>query len=284
MEHPWVIGVCQMRVENDRTANLLKAEHMIQTAVDQGADLVILPEIFHAPYETSRFKDYAESFPGPSTQMLSRAAEHHRICLVGGSIIEQGPDGQLYNTSYIFGDRGQLLGRHRKVHLFDVEVPGAITFRESEVLTPGNDLTVINCHGVLVSVMICYDIRFPEWSRAAALEGATLLVVPGAFNLTSGPAFWELMLRTRAVDNQVYVASASPARNDSAAYQAWGHSMVVSPWGRILVEAGAQEQVITAVYDPSYVEKARREMPLLHHRRDDLYQLRYPPPIREKKN
>lgn len=143
------------------------------------------------------------------------------------------------------------------------------------MITPGNDITIVDYHGFRMSVMVCYDIRFPEWSRAAALEGANLLVVPGAFNLSSGPSFWELMMRTRAVDNQVYVAAASPARNLSASYHAWGHSMVVDPWGQIMAEAGTGEEVITAAYDPDYLHKVRLEMPLNRHRRRDLYQLQY---------
>lgn len=268
-----VIGVCQLQVVEDKFANLHKAEQMIQQAADKGANLVILPEVFHAPYEPAGFTNYAESFPGPSTEMLSRAAARHKICLVGGSIIELGTGGKLYNTSYTFGPDGELLGKHRKVHLFDVE--GAINFKESDVITPGNDLTIIDYQGFRFAVMICYDIRFPEWSRLAALEGAKLVVVPGAFNMSSGPSFWELMMRTRAIDNQVYVAAASPARNLSSSYHAWGHSMIVNPWGTILAEADSSEEIITAVYDPDYIEKVRQQMPLLKHRRQDLYQLNY---------
>jgi omega-amidase len=273
MQQPIVIGICQMQVEDDKSLNLRKAEQMVQIAAEQGANLVVLPEVFHAPYEPAGFKYYAETFPGPSTEMLSRAAARYNICLVGGSIIETDTAGRLFNTSYVFGGNGELLGKHRKVHLFDVD--GVITFKESEVITPGNDLTLIDYQGLRFGVMICYDIRFPEWSRAAALEGAQLVVVPGAFNMSSGPSFWELIMRTRAVDNQVYIAAASPARNLTASYHAWGHSMVVDPWGKILTEADNEEEVITAAFDPTYMEKVRRDMPLLKHRRGDLYELKY---------
>jgi omega-amidase len=273
MQQSIVIGICQMQVQTDKSVNLHKAEKMVQQAADKVANLVILPEVFHAPYETAGFRHYAETFPGPSTEMLSRAAASHNICLVGGSIIELDTEGKIYNSSYTFGPSGELLGKHRKVHLFDVD--GVITFKESDVITPGHDLTIVEYQGFRFGVMICYDIRFPEWSRALALEGAKLLVVPGAFNMSSGPSFWELMMRTRAIDNQVYVAAASPARNLSSSYHAWGHSMIVDPWGKILVEAGTGEEVITAAFDPVYMEKVRREMPLLKHRRCDLYELKY---------
>lgn len=273
------IGICQMQVEEDKLVNLHKAEQMIHQAAEKGANLVILPEVFHAPYEPDGFINYAETFPGPSTEMLSRAASSHKICLVGGSIIESGTGGKLYNSSYIFGPDGELLGKHRKVHLFDVE--GVINFKESDVITPGNDLTIIDYNGFRFAVMICYDIRFPEWSRLAALEGAELLVIPGAFNMSSGPSFWELMMRTRAVDNQVYVAAASPARNLNSSYHAWGHSMIVNPWGTIMAEAGISEEIITADYEPDYLTKVRREMPLLKHRRRDLYQINYNPVVKD---
>lgn len=276
---PIVIGICQMQVVEDKLTNLRKAEQMVQQAAAQGADLVILPEVFHAPYEPAGFINYAETFPGPSTEMLSQAAARHNICLVGGSILELDGEGKLYNTSYIFGSDGELLGKHRKVHLFDVE--GEINFTESAVIAPGNDLTLVDYQGFRFAVMICYDIRFPEWSRAAALEGAELLVVPGAFNMSSGPSFWELMMRTRALDNQVYVAAASPARNLNSSYHAWGHSMIVNPWGTILAEAGSSEEIITAVFDPAYLKKVRQEMPLLKHRRRDLYQLNYSPAVKK---
>ena len=126
--------------------------------------------------------------------------------------------------------------------------------------------------------MICYDCRFPELSRAAALEGAELLVIPAAFNTTTGPAHWKLLMRCRAVDNQLFVVAASPARNPSASYQAWGHSLVVDPWGDILQEAGSGEEIIHARLDFSRLEQVRQELPLLRQRRKDLYRLDYKAP------
>ena len=237
--------------------------------------MVVLPEVFNSPYQTELFFDYAEPYPGPTTRLLSSLAAEHKVLLVGGSIIEKDGDGKLYNSSFIFDEKGQLLGRHRKVHLFDINLPGKITFRESDTLNSGDSITVIRHQGLCFSLMICYDFRFPELARAAVLEGAQLMVVPASFPITTGEAHWDLLMRSRAVDNQCFVIAAAPARNPESSYQAWGHSMVVDPWGRIMAEAGEEEGIIYAELDFEQVEQIRQQLPLLEHRRQDLYQLNY---------
>lgn len=273
--HNIKVGVIQMSITANKNINLKKAETMIIKACQQGAQLVVLPEVFNSPYQTNLFPDYAEPYPGPTTRLLSHLAAEQKVLLVGGSIIEQDNNGRLYNSSFVFDERGQLLGRHRKVHLFDINLPGKVVFRESDILEPGNDITVIQHQGLCFSVMICYDFRFPELARAAVLEGAKLLVVPAAFTATTGQDHWDLLMRSRAVDNQCFVVAASPARNPESSYQAWGHSMVVDPWGRIIAEAGEAENVIYAELDFAQLEEIRQQLPLLQHRRSDLYQLNY---------
>ncbi len=269
------VGVIQMSVSDDKETNLKKAHSMIKKACRQGAQMVVLPEVFNSPYQTELFPEYAEPYPGPTTRLLSSLAAEHEVLLVGGSIIEKDGEGKLYNSSFVFDEKGQLLGRHRKVHLFDINIPGKITFRESDTLNSGDSITVIRHQGLCFSLMICYDFRFPELARAAVLEGAKLLVVPAAFTVTTGEAHWELLMRSRAVDNQCFVIAASPARNPESSYQAWGHSMVVDPWGRIMAEAGEEEGIIYAELDFEQVEQIRQQLPLLEHRRQDLYQLNY---------
>jgi hypothetical protein len=158
------------------------------------------------------------------------------------------------------------------------DMPGRITFRESDFLSPGHNITLIEYHGIKIGILICYDIRFPELSRALALAGADLIIVPAAFNHASGPLFWELVLRSRAVDQQLFVAAVSPAPNPQASYQAWGHSLVVDPWGRIIAQAGQEEGILWAELDFSLNEQIRREIPLYKHRRRDLYELSYKKP------
>ncbi|KAM5275226.1 omega-amidase NIT2 isoform 4-T4 [Hipposideros larvatus] len=185
-------------------------------------------ECFNSPYGTNYFPEYAEKIPGESTQKLSEVAKECSIYLIGGSIPEEDA-GKLYNTCAVFGPDGTLLVKHRKLHLFDIDVPGKITFQESKTLSPGDSFSTFETPYCRVGLGICYDIRFAELAQIYAQRGCQLLVYPGAFNLTTGPAHWELLQRGRAVDNQVYVATASPARDEKASYVAWGHSTVVNP-------------------------------------------------------
>ena len=264
------LAVCQMKIGDDKNKNLSVAEDMIKESSGLGAQMVVLPEVFNAPYQSALFPDYAESFPGITTEFLARSAALHKIYLIGGSIIEK-EDGRLYNSSFIYGPTGDLLGRHRKIHLFDVEIENGITFHESDTLSPGNSVSVFNSTPLPIGVMICFDIRFPELARRYVLEGAQMLVVPAAFNTTTGPAHWEILMRTRAVDNQCYVIAASPARNPASNYQAWGHSMIVDPWGKILAEAGICQEIILADVSFDLIRQIRTQMPLLKQRRPELY-------------
>jgi omega-amidase len=146
----------------------------------------------------------ADKTVSPSYHHLSTLSSSHKIHLVAGSIPELDTETKkLYNTSLIFSPTGSLLGKHRKVHLFDIDIPGKITFRESEVLSAGNELTLVDTPFGKIGVAICYDVRFPELAMIAARKGAFLLLYPGAFNMTTGPLHWELLARARAVDNQV---------------------------------------------------------------------------------
>lgn len=265
------LAICQMQVTNSKQDNLAKAGEMISSAANKGAQILVLPEMFNAPYQTDQIAEYAESHPGLSTSFLSDLARKNKIFLVGGSIPEKDPEGRIYNSSFIFDEEGTVIGQHRKIHLFDIDIPGQIYFKESQVFTAGDKLQLISYHGLIVAVVICYDIRFPELARMAALQGAHILIIPAAFNHMTGPAHWELLMRTRAVDNQLFVVAASPALNPEAIYQAWGHSMVVDPWGKVISEGDSDEDTIYADLDLTMINKVRRELPLLKHRRTDIY-------------
>jgi predicted amidohydrolase len=162
----------------------------------------------------------------------------------------------------------------KKAHLFDVELKEGLVFRESDVLSRGDGITVVDTGFGRIGVAICYDIRFPEVARIMALQGAKVMVVPAAFNMITGPAHWEVTLRTRALDNQLYVAGAAPARDEQASYVAYGHSMLVDPWGRVVESLDEKEGIIIAEIDQDRLEQVRNELPLLKHRRTDLYEIR----------
>lgn len=161
----------------------------------------------------------------------------------------------------------------RKTHLFDIDIPGGQRFKESDTLTAGSALTVVDTRFGRLGVGICYDLRFPELAQLCRQRGAQLLVYPGAFNMTTGPAHWELLLRARALDNLLFVAACSPARDESAGYVAWGHSLAVGPWGNVLVDAGSQEGIAYAELDLGQIEAQRTAIPIMSQRRSDVYEL-----------
>lgn len=266
------IALCQMLGSMDKEESKAKAKKMIQEAAANGAQVVVLPEMWNTPYSNDYFREYAEPQDGPTVRFLSDLAKENDIYLIGGSISELDQD-KVYNTSYTFNRKGELIGKHRKVHLFDIDVDGGIRFMESDTLTAGEDTTVIETEYCKIGVAICYDVRFPELSRNMALEGAKVIVLPAAFNMTTGPAHWDLTMRARALDNQVYFAACSPARDMEGVYQAYGNSCIATPWGEFLAHADEAESIVYGDIDLDHVEAVRRQLPLLQHRRKELYRL-----------
>ncbi|MDO4481785.1 MAG: carbon-nitrogen hydrolase family protein [Bacillota bacterium] len=266
------LALCQMKVGMSKKENVEKACSMIREAVSNGADIAALPEMFSCPYSNSYFREYAEYGDGETVKTLSALARENGIYIVGGSIPELDGD-KVYNTSFIFGKKGELIGRHRKVHLFDIDVEGGIRFKESDTLSPGNSITVVETEFCRIGVAICYDVRFPELSRLMALEGAELIILPAAFNMTTGPVHWDLSMRMRALDNQVYFAAVSPARDMNGVYQAYGNSCVASPWGEFAAHIDENEGILYCDIDLDRIKKVRNELPLLKHRREDMYKL-----------
>lgn len=264
------LALCQMKVVMDKKQNLAAAESMIRDAAGKGADVIALPEMFNCPYSNQYFREYAEEENGETVSFLSSLARELKIYLVGGSIPELA-DGNVYNTSFSFNKEGEQIGKHRKMHLFDIDVKGGIRFMESETLTPGETVTILDTEFCKIGVGICYDVRFPELFRKMTLAGAKLVILPGAFNMTTGPAHWELTMRARALDNQIYFAAVSPARDIEGPYQAYGNSCVASPWGEFCSKTDSRESIIYAKIDLNYVEEIRNQLPLLKHRRPALY-------------
>lgn len=274
MKSKFKIGVCQMHVVKSKEKNIARARSMIKEAAGGGCKLVVLPEMFNCPYNSSLFPEYAESHPEGSTlKMLSAAAAEEKIYLVGGSIPER--DGEsVYNTSFVFGPRGEMLAKHQKIHLFDVDLPDGLSFHESRTLGAGKKITVVETDLCTLGVAVCYDIRFPELIRLMALGGAEVVVLPAAFNMNTGPAHWELLMRTRAVDNQVFLVGASSARDAGASYVSYGNSVIVDPWGRIIAQADEKETVLFGEIDLQILNETRAALPLLKHRSLDLYELK----------
>lgn len=276
------LALVQLASGADKAANLSNARSKVLEAAKQGANLIVLPECFNSPYGTKYFDKYAETLlPSPPSESasptfhaLSKLAREANVYLVGGSIPERSDTDskKLYNTSLTFNPSGDLIATHRKVHLFDIDIPGKIKFVESEVLSPGNKITIVDLpeYGK-IGIAICYDIRFPELATIAARKGAFLLLYPGAFNLTTGALHWELLARARATDNQVFVGLCSPARDMKADYNAWGHSMVVDPNAHVLQQLDEKEGVVVQDLESSKIEETRKGIPLYTQRRFDVY-------------
>lgn len=268
------IAIGQLAVTPDKFKNIDKGKAIIREAAKANCQVVILPEMFNCPYEAELFSQYAEHYPeGETFTMLAQTAASEKIVVVGGSVSEQDENGKLYNSSFVFDEKGALLGRHRKMHLFDVEIEGGTTFKESSILSAGQEMTVIKAAGLTLGIGICYDIRFPELSRLMTLAGAELLIFPAAFGMTTGPAHWELLMRSRAIDNQVFIVGAAPAKLEGAPYQAYGHSIVVDPWGSIVAMAGFEETLLIVELNLDSIKRVRAELPLLRHLRSDLYEI-----------
>ncbi|SDY26583.1 carbon-nitrogen hydrolase family protein [Tindallia californiensis] len=270
---PFRLSICQMMVKNNKKENLQKAEFMIRKAVsDVNSQIVVLPEIFNSPYSIECMEKTAEEEGGITTRMLSSLAKELKITLIGGSIAEKA-DGKIYNTSYTYNTIGKCIGKHRKIHLFDVDIKNGVRFMESDLLSAGNKVTVFDTAYGKVGIAICFDMRFPELIRLMALQQARIIIVPAAFNTTTGPAHWHETIKMRAVDNQVYFVAASPARNEEAEYHAYGHSTICDPWGTVLASTDEKESIVTTEILPDRVDSIRNQLPLLKLRRTDIYNL-----------
>ena len=267
------LALCQMNVIDNKEANIENAGLMINEAISKNADFIVLPEMFNCPYSNDKFIEYAEEEQNSLTlNKIASLAKNNNVYILAGSIPEKEED-KLYNTSYLFDRSGKMLAKHRKMHLFDIDVKGKITFKESDVLTAGDDFTIADTEFGKIGIGICYDVRFPELARIMVEKGALILFYPGAFNMTTGPAHWELLFRSRALDNQVYCVGVAPALNKDASYHSFGHSIIANPWGEVLAEANEEESLIICEIDLDEIKKVREELPLLKNKRKDLYEV-----------
>lgn len=267
------IALCQMNVIDNKQENILKATSMINEAAKHNSNFIVLPEMFNCPYSNDKFVEYAENEKSSHTlESVSKLAEKHETYILAGSIPEK-EDSKIYNTSYLFDKDGSIIAKHRKMHLFDVDVKGGIYFKESDTLTPGNKFSICETDFGKIGMGICYDVRFPQLAQINVNNGAKILFYPGAFNMTTGPAHWELLFRSRALDNQVFCVGVAPALNKDSSYHSYGHSIVVNPWGEVICQLGQKEELKIVEIDLDEIKKVRNEIPVLKNRRNDLYEL-----------
>lgn len=252
----------QKKAMQDPDDNCAAVIRMLDTYSGEEPDFILLPEMFTCPYDNSLFSVYAQEDGGKVYRFLSDLARKRRCYLIGGSVPEIDENGKLYNTSYVFDRSGNLISKHRKVHLFDIDVPGGQYFKESDVLSPGSQVTVFDTEYGKMGVCICFDIRFPDLFIKMRKMGVKMVFVPAAFNLTTGPAHWEILFRSRALDQQIFMMGCSPARDTGSSYVAYGHSILVDPWGRVLQELDENEGILSAGIHLEAVEAVRKQIPL----------------------
>jgi len=272
------VACVQMTSRADKAANLETAERLVAQAAATGADIVVLPEKWNAIGDAAVYHATAEPLDGgESVAAMSGWARTHGITLVGGSIAER-RDGRekLSNTSIVFDSDGEIVATYRKIHLFDVEVGGVI-YRESEAEEPGGEAVLAEAEDWKLGLSVCYDVRFPELYRILALEGAHIVTVPAHFTTPTGKDHWQVLLRARAIENQLYVVAAAQVGETLPGKPAYGRSLIVDPWGLVLAQAPDEQTVISAELDRDHLEEIRAKLPSLANRQANAY--RWPAPV-----
>lgn len=266
----YLTGIIQMDSTDDLTANLARIELFAAQAAGLGARLISLPET--ANIIASDPGGHAEPVPGPTTGRLAALARRHGLWIHGGSLWEKNDGGRPWNTTVLINPEGEVAARYRKLHLFDVEVEGGPDIRESDSISPGREIVSVDTDLGRLGFAICYDLRFPELFRLLALAGAEVIFVPACFAETTGRAHWESLLRARAIENGCYILAAAQCGRKPK-YRAHGHSLAIGPWGDIIAARPEGEGCLLAEIDLDSVKAARRQIPGLANRRDDVYSL-----------
>lgn len=268
----------QLDARDDVAANLQQAETLIEQAAERGAQLVALPEVMHLRVGGERvglYREHAEPIPGgPIAARFAEVAKRLGVHLLLGSIGETSDDPQrLYNTSVLFGPEGEMLAKYRKAHLFDVRVDASTGDRESDRYLAGDETVVVESALGRLGLSICYDLRFPELYRSLALAGAQVVFVPANFTRKTGEAHWMPLLRARAIENGVFVVAPAQCGAFPGGFEAYGHSAVIDPWGRVLQEMGDHPGVSIVGVDLEEIDRVRAKVPSLDHRRPRVYRL-----------
>lgn len=279
MQKKFKLSLCQFKVSQDKSSNIEKAEYFIKTTISEhNPDIIILPEYFNCPAGMNLTSKYAEYESNSKTlKIISTLAAQYKTYIIAGSIpLKDEQSEEYFNTSFVYNRKGENIAKHSKVHLFDVDIPGKITYKESNNISRGNKFTYFDTEFCRIGLGICYDIRFPEYSQILKKNyNVDLLVFPAAFNTVTGPMHWELLQRSRALDNNVFVAMCSPARNseNKDRYQCYGFSSVCDPFGRVIAMAGYEEEILVVEIDLKKNRDIEQQIPTLKQKRDDMYEI-----------
>ena len=266
-----LVAAIQLRSGADVEANVTQALALVEEAAHGGARYVQLPE--YTPYlgPPSAYAAVAEDVPGPTTARFAELARRHGIVVHLGSLLERTAT-RPANTSVVLGPTGQVVATYRKIHLFDVDVPGAVSHRESDALVAGDEAVLVELDGLRLGLSVCFDLRFPELYGALARAGAEVLAIPAAFNAVTGAAHWHVLTRARAIETHSFVVAAAQAGRTAEGIATFGHALIIDPWGTVLAEAdGDAPQVVRARLDPAVARARRAQIAVAALRRPDAY-------------
>jgi deaminated glutathione amidase len=268
----------QLNSTEDKDRNLESADRLTREAAADGATLVVLPEKFNVLGTTQHMRDGAETLDGPTIGWARETARDLGVDLVAGSIVERREGHEkLSNTSVHVGPDGEVRAVYRKIHMFDVEVGGQV-YRESESEDPGDEIVLSETQsGLPLGLTVCYDLRFPELFRILAVQGARIVTLPAAFTKVTGQAHWEILIRTRAIENQAFMVAADQIGTHPPDRQTFGGSLIVDPWGDVLARApeassgAAEPSFVAADLDLSRQDEVREKLPSLSNRVGSAY-------------
>ncbi|XP_078345728.1 deaminated glutathione amidase-like [Oculina patagonica] len=270
-----LVAVCQMNSTNDVDRNLGICKDLVKKAKSRGAKVVFLPECFDYVGENhEQTLSMAASLESPRMKGLCELAKELGVWLSLGGYHEKGPpdDNRIHNSHVLVDDSGSIAAVYRKVHLFDIDVKDGPRLKESDTCIPGNQIVPpVPTPVGNIGLAICYDVRFPEMSVVLAQQGAHILTFPSAFTQITGSAHWEVLLRCRAIENQCYVIAAAQTGQHNEKRRSYGHAMIVDPWGCVIAQCREGNDVCVAEIDLSYLNKVRQQMPVMNHKRNDLY-------------
>lgn len=270
MAEAFTAAVCQMCSGKDRAENLERAKALIARAKVLGADVVVLPE--YMAFNGKGYKYQGESLQGETVTCLRKAAARHGLWIVGGTFPLENEGAFPYNTLLVISPDGEIRCSYSKLHLFDIHVDGAPKRGESGGCSPGDRIVLLDTPFGRWGFAICYDLRFGELFRLQAEAGADVIFMPSSFTRVTGEAHWEVLIRARAIENSVYILAPDQA-GESEIMEAYGHSMIVDPSGKVLAQARAEEEVLLARIDPELSGRLRRQFAVFDNRRPDMYQL-----------
>lgn len=266
-------AVVQLHIEEDIDQNLSKCVELTRQAAAAGADIIVLPEAIDYHGDKQGVAAIKTDIPGPVSDRFASLARELGVWLLAGSIHENIPDSdRTYNTSVLFDRSGIEVARYRKIHLYDVHIPGRVEALESATIAPGSDVVTADIEGRTAGLSICYDIRFPELYRELADRGSEIVFLPAAFTLFTGKDHWELLIRARAVENQCFMLASGQQGIDKLGKATYGRSMIVDPWGTVLATAPDGDGFAMATLNFDRLEKIRTELPSLANRRKEVFE------------